>query len=92
MERLNEVSDLEGKVVGAVTSAAPPEAYNALLNAHIGGEVNDVLFYNRASDLIAATLSGKVDGVIAMEAVADYYVKRNSNLKKVASQQPFMWT
>ena len=89
-EPINEASDLDGKVVGAVTSAAPPEAYAALLNAHIGGEVEDVLFYNRSSDLIAATLAGKVDGALAMEAVADYYVKRISNLKKVASQQPFL--
>ncbi len=86
---INEASDLVGKVVGAITSAAPPEKYAALLEVHIGGEVKDVLFYNRSSDLIAATIAGKVDGALAMEAVADYYVNRNSKLKKVAAKQPF---
>jgi ABC-type amino acid transport substrate-binding protein len=88
-EPINEASDLSGKVIGAVTSAAPPEAYTTLLTVYIGGEVKDVLFYNRSSDLIAATLAGKVDGALAMESVADYYTKRNSNLKKIASQQQF---
>ncbi len=89
-EPINEASDLAGKFIGAINSAAPPEAYAALMNVHIGGDAKDILFYNRSADLIAATLSGKVDGALSLVAVADYYVKRNSTLKKVASQQPFL--
>ncbi len=89
-EPINETSDLVGKVIGAINSAAPQEAYAALLVAHIGGEAKDILFYNRSADLIAATISGKVDGALAMVAVADYYIKRNSKLKKIPSQLPFL--
>ncbi len=88
-EPINQASDLVGKVIGDVTTAAPPEAYQALMTAHIGGAVQEVKFFNRPSDVIAAITTGKVDAAPVMTYMADYYVKRNSQLKMVEAEKLF---
>jgi ABC-type amino acid transport substrate-binding protein len=89
-EPINQASDLSGKLLGSLASAAPPDAFIALLNKQIGGEVKDLMVYNRTSDIVAAIISGKIDGVGLSETVADYYIKRNSKLKKIEALQPFL--
>lgn len=88
-EPINQASDLVGKVIGDITSAAPPEAYQALLTAHIGGAAQDVKFFNRPSDVIAAITTGKIDAAPVMSYMAEYYVKRNSQLKMVEAAKSF---
>lgn len=88
-EPINQASDLVGKVIGDVTSAASPEAYQALLTAHIGGAAKEVKFFNRPSDVIAAITTGKIDAAPVMTFIADYYAKRNSELRMVEALQLF---
>lgn len=87
VQPINQASDLIGKVIGEVTSAASAETIKSLVPEYIGGDVKEVKFFNRASDLIAAIIAGKIDGAPCMTFVAEYYVKRNSNLKIVEATQ-----
>ncbi len=79
------VSDLVGKSVGTVTPTVPPEKMKETITNYIGGEPNDVTFFNRYSDCVAAVLAGKVDGVLVPRFCVEYSVKRNSDLKMISA-------
>ena len=86
---INQASDLVGKVIGDVTSAASAKTVESILPVYIGGAAKEIQFFNRPSDLIAAIIAGKIDGAPCMKFVADYYVKRNDQLKIVQAKQLF---
>ena len=88
-EPINQASDLVGKVIGDVSIAAPTEAYQALFTEYTGGAAKEIKFFNRPSDVIAAITTGKIDAAPAMSFVADYYVKRNSELRVVEAAKLF---
>ena len=87
IQSINQASDLAGKVVGAVSTAAPTKTMESLLTRYIGGIPKEVKFFNRASDLIAAVIAGKIDGAPCTTFVAEYYIKRNSKLKMIEFNQ-----
>lgn len=87
VQPINQTSDLTGKVLGVVSTAASPKAMESLLQEYIGGAPKEVKFFNRSSDLIAAILAGKIDGAPCAKFVAEYYVKRNNELKIVDAKK-----
>lgn len=88
-ETINQYSDLEGKVIGTLTSAAAPEVINSMIVKYVGTEPGEISYFNRGSDLVMALIAGKIDGGIASKFSADYYVKRNSNLKSIPTKNSF---
>lgn len=79
--KIEKVSDLKGKTIGAISSGISKASYKKMVTALIGGEPKEIIFYNRASDIQAALLSGKVDAAPAHQIAADYYLKRNPGWK-----------
>lgn len=88
-EIINQYADLEGKVIGAVASAAAAEVINPMIVKYVGVEPREINYFNRGSDLVMALIAGKIDGGIASKFSADYYVKRNSNLKTIPTKNSF---
>ena len=81
-ETINKFSDLDGKVIGVLSSSASPQSLADLAAKYeIGAQPKEVLSFNNASDIIAGIITGKIDGAPILGFIADYYVKRNSNLK-----------
>jgi len=82
--KINNVSDLEGKVIGTVQPVvSTSNMEKSIINA-IGAEPQSVEYYNRYSDCVSAVLAGKVDAVFAPRFCAEYSMQRNSSLKVVA--------
>lgn len=80
---IENTSDLEGKVVGMISSSVPTEIVEGHLTKTIGGEPADLVYFNRRADGVTAVITGKVDAMMAPDFVADYYVKKNENLKMI---------
>ncbi len=86
-DTINKFSDLDGKVIGVLTSSASPQSLADLAAKYeIGAQPKEVLGFNNASDIIAGIITGKIDGAPIMRFIADYYVKRNSNLKIIEAK------
>ncbi len=86
--KIEKYSDLESKVIGVVSSPASNESLEAILSKYlIGAEPKEVVSYNNLNDQIAALLAGKIDAIPATKTEADYYVKRNSEMKIVEAKQ-----
>lgn len=86
--KIEKYSDLEAKVIGVVSSPASNESLGAILSKYlIGAEPKEVVGYNNLNDQIAALLAGKIDAIPATKTEADYYVKRNSEMKIVEAKQ-----
>jgi polar amino acid transport system substrate-binding protein len=86
-ETINKFSDLDGKVIGMINSGAPTQSLTDLVAKYgIGAQPKEVLGFNNISDLITAVITGKIDAVPIMGFIADYYVKRNSNLKIIEAK------
>ncbi len=86
-ETINKFSDLDGKVIGVLTSSASTQSLSDIVAKYgIGAQPKDVLGFNTASDIISAVITGKIDAAPIMGFIADYYVKRNSNLKIIEAK------
>ncbi|MCX6226270.1 MAG: transporter substrate-binding domain-containing protein [Bacteroidia bacterium] len=79
--KINEVSDLKGKVIGMVSSGTSTQSTDLMLSKLIGGEPKEVLYFNRGSDVIAAIMSGKIDACPTHMFSANYFLQRNDKLK-----------
>lgn len=84
--KVEKVGDLKGKVVGSVTPPGTQKQLEESVEKIIGGKQKEVKYFNRMSDCIMALQAGKVDAVLSPRFGADYFVKRNADLKVVASQ------
>ncbi len=86
-ETINKFSDLDGKTIGMITSGASTQSLADLIAKYeIGAQPKEVLGFNNGTDLITAVITGKIDGAPIMGFIADYYVKRNSNLKIIEAK------
>lgn len=86
-EQIQKISDLSGKVVGIIALGGSEKAVRSVFSKDIGGEVKEVVFFDKASDEIAALRADKIDAFMTLDFVADYYLKRNTNLKIVKPEQ-----
>lgn len=84
--KIDSAADLKDKVIGSVSPAMPTNAVEASIAKAIGAKPKSVQFYNRYSDCVMALKAGKVDAVLSPKFEAEYYVKRNPDLKLVSRE------
>lgn len=82
---INNVTDLEGKVVGMISVSSDMKGIEDMISLYTG-PVKEVILFNKTSDEVAAVLAGKIDGFMAPDLTINYYAKRNPDLKVVATQ------
>ncbi|MDD3273474.1 MAG: transporter substrate-binding domain-containing protein [Bacteroidales bacterium] len=78
--KIETLSDLQGKVIGNISSGVSDSGTIAMLSVLIGGEPAEVISYNRGIDVLAALKSGKIDGYPSHQFAADYLLKRDSQV------------
>lgn len=82
--KIEKVTDLKGKVIGTVsTSAITADEQKSYMSKPIGGEPKEIQYFKRYPDCVTALETGKVDAIYIQKICADYYAKRNSNLKVI---------
>ncbi|HPG30224.1 MAG TPA: transporter substrate-binding domain-containing protein [bacterium] len=79
-EKIKNMSDLKGKVIGMLSGPVSAETYKDILAKEFGGAPKEVLFFNKATDMVAAIKAGKIDAAPCMKIEADYAIKRNNDL------------
>jgi len=82
-KKIEQLTDIQGKVVGVVASGISVEANKEMVKGFIGGEPKDIVVFNRGADGLAALLSGKIDALPMHMFSADYLLKRNPELKAI---------
>lgn len=82
--KIENVSDLQGKVIGTVKPIVSDKNMEESIVRAIGDQPKEVQYFNRYSDCVSAVLAAKVDAVFSPKFNAEYFVKRNSNLKMIA--------
>lgn len=86
--KIEKYSDLQGKVIGVVSSPASNESLAKLMSKYlIGADPKEVIGFDRASDCNTAIIAGKIDATPVTKMEADYIVKRNSDLAIVEAKQ-----
>ncbi|MDP3436724.1 MAG: transporter substrate-binding domain-containing protein [Bacteroidales bacterium] len=78
--KIETLTDLQGKVIGNLSSGISEDGSKAMISALIGGEPAQMLSFNRSLDVLAALRSGKIDGFASHQFAADYMLKRNSDV------------
>ena len=81
--KINSFEALGGKTIGMVSVGAVQAKQAGLVKKYIDAEPGKIVEYNRRSDAIMAVLSGKADAIACPSFVAEYYAKRNDQLKVV---------
>jgi ABC-type amino acid transport substrate-binding protein len=81
--KFNTISDLGGKTIGMVATAPDVKGMDRIAAYYLESEPGDVVLFNRTSDLLTALLSGKIDAAMRPKFVAEFYAKRNSNLRLI---------
>ena len=84
--KIGNVADLKGKVIGTVTPVVPTAKMEMSIANAIGAQPKEVKYFNRYSDCVTAVLAGKVDAVLSPKFGAEYYAKRNNQLKMIARE------
>jgi ABC-type amino acid transport substrate-binding protein len=84
--KIENVSDLKGKVIGTVMPVVPITKMEMSIANAIGAQPKEVKYFNRYSDCVTAVLSGKVDAVLSPKFGAEYYVKKNTHLKMISRE------
>jgi ABC-type amino acid transport substrate-binding protein len=85
-KKIGNATDLTGKVIGTVMPTVPTAKMEQSIANAIGGKPKEVRYFNRYSDCIMAVLGGKVDAALSPKFGAEYYAKRNSQLKMIAKK------
>jgi len=80
---ISSVSDLVGKSVGMISPIASKDAVTIDVSRSLGGKPGELVFFNRVSDGITALMFGKIDAMAVSIISADFYMKRNPNLKSI---------
>ncbi|MCE5321317.1 MAG: transporter substrate-binding domain-containing protein [Bacteroidales bacterium] len=78
--KIETLSDLQGKVIGSLSSGISDTSNKAMLTVLIGGEPAEIVSFNRGIDILAALKSGKIDGYASHQFAADYLLKRDSDV------------
>jgi len=81
--KIETLADLQGKVIGNLSSGISDSSANKMITALIGGEPSEIVNFNRGMDLHAALTSGKIDGYPSHQFVADYLLKRNKGVMAI---------
>ena len=84
--KIENVGDLKGKVIGTVMPVVPTAKMEESIANAIGAQPKEVKYFNRYSDCVTAVLAGKVDAVLSPKFGAEYYAKRNNQLKMIARE------
>lgn len=84
--KIETASGLKDKVIGTVTPPVTTKQVEQSIANQIGGKPKEVRYFNRYSDCIMAVKSGKIDAALSPKFCADYFVKRNTDLKMVANE------
>jgi ABC-type amino acid transport substrate-binding protein len=80
---IEKLSDLQGKVIGTLSTGISAKGYEAMITRLIGGAPKEVLFYNRTMDMVLALSSGKIDGLPCQQISVNYLLQRNPDLKAI---------
>lgn len=78
--KIETLADLQGKVIGSLSSGVSDTTTKAMISVLIGGEPGEIVSFNRGMDVLAALKSGKIDGYPAHQFAVDYLLKRDSQL------------
>lgn len=82
-KKIETLAELQGKVLGNLSSGISEEGSKAMIAALIGGEPAQILSFNRATDVLAALRSGKIDGFASHQFAADYLLMRDTNITSI---------
>lgn len=80
---INQLSDLEGKVMGMLASGISNEGVDKMIENLIGAPAKEVVYFNRGMDVLTALKTGKIDAAPIHQFAADYVLKRNDDLKSI---------
>ncbi|MBF0398538.1 MAG: transporter substrate-binding domain-containing protein [Desulfobacterales bacterium] len=86
-KKIEKVSDLKGKVVGMSSFGEEDTSIKKEITNSIGGEPKELLLLDTIYDGIASLMADKIDALVVFDVTADYYIKRNNNLKFVPIAQ-----
>lgn len=84
--KINEISDLKGKVIGFIAWSPDTKGMESMITS-FAGEPKEAIFFNKTSDEVAAVLAGKIDAFLSPKLVVDYYSKRNPKLKVIEAKK-----
>ncbi len=82
-KKIETLAELQGKVLGNLSSGVSEEGAKAMVTALIGGDPAQILSFNRAIDVLAALKSGKIDGFASHQFAADYLLKRDTSVTSI---------
>lgn len=84
--KIENASELIDKVIGTVTPPVTSRKVELSIANQIGGKPKEVRYFNRYPDVIMAVKSGKIDAALSPKFCADYFIKRNADLKMVSRE------
>lgn len=84
-----QLSDLEGTVIGAISTGVSEDSYKVMLKELIGAEVKEVVYFNRGMDVLSALKAGKIDALPIHNFTAEYLLKRNDDIKAIPVEADF---
>jgi polar amino acid transport system substrate-binding protein len=85
--KIDKISDLGGKVIGMASPVTSAETVKAEFTKFIGAAPKEIVYFNSSNDAITSILAGKTDAAYVMKFSADYYVKKNTDLKIITGQK-----
>ncbi len=85
-KKINDISGLKEKSIGLIALSTDLKGIDQLVS-YFAGPIKKVILFNRTSDEIAAVLNGKIDAFMVPDLTANYYAKRNPNLKVIAPEK-----
>lgn len=81
--KINQLSDIQGKTVGMLSSGITNQGVEKMISSLIGGNAKEVIYFNRGSDVLSALLSGKIDAFPSHNFATKYLLGRNEKVKAI---------
>lgn len=88
-KKIDQLSDMKGAVIGMISSGISEEGVQQMTEKLTGVPVGEIVFFNRGIDVVAALKAGKIDAAPMHQFAADYFLKRNDDLKMIPVEQQF---
>ena len=82
-DKIETLTDLQGKVIGVISSGPSTQSQIKMVSVLIGGEPSQIVSFNRGIDMAAALKSGKIDGFPIQQFAMDYALNRNKDFKSI---------